>query len=287
MTTTVSPTAAFISTESHTAKSIWTKYPIATLNHDALLGLGGSTDDLATEIVIKSPETTYPDLGTVGDFTHIGWYIDGTFYTANHAVVKNEDHTAYSVWRAPMITITFMVEGDVHSTLEVPKGSVGIVYTPAQVEGVFMGWFYDSSYENKYTAVQPLNEDTILYAKGVKPLTFTSVPTANATITNIDANGLVYFDATDNEGRLSVLWDFGDGNTSTDAIAYNSYAQPGTYDVTLTVTNASGETAQKTYQVVYAGPDDGKSDNTSNTGALLAAVLLIALAAFIVARRLV
>ena len=148
-----------------------------------------------------------------------------------------------------------------------------------------MGWYYDASYTDKYDATKALTENTILYAKGVKPLTFTSVPTANATITNIDANGLVYFDATDNAGRLSVLWDFGDGNTSTDAIAYNSYANPGTYDVTLTVTNALGETAQKTYQVVYAGPDDSPNDGKDPTLLYVIIGLIVLVALISVARR--
>ncbi len=259
-----------------------------TYNHDALANLGASATAIAglpTEIEIEDETTTYTDLGTVEGYTHIGWYVNGTFYSVNHTVVSTEDHKAYSAWKAPSVTITFMVEGEVHSTLEVPKGSVGIVYTPVQVEGVFMGWYYDASYTNKYDATKPFDEDAELYAKGVKPLTFTSVPTANATITNIDANGLVYFDATDNAGRLSVLWDFGDGNTSTDAIAYNSYAQPGTYDVTLTVTNALGETAQKTYQVVYAGPDDSPNDGKDPT-LLYAIIGLIVLVALIsIARR--
>ncbi len=259
-----------------------------TYDHSALANLGASASaisKLVKEIEIEDETTTYTDLGTVEGYTHIGWYVDGTFYSVNHTVVSTDSHKAYSAWRAPSVTITFMVEGEEHSTLEVPKGSVGIVYTPVQVEGVFMGWYYDASYSEKYDATKPFNDDDILYAKGVKPLTFTSVPTANATITNIDANGLVYFDATDNAGRLSVLWDFGDGNTSTDPIAYNSYAQPGTYDVTLTVTNALGETAQKTYQVVYAGPDDGADDGKDPT-LLYAIIGLIVLVALIsIARR--
>ena len=265
-----------------------TNTPTVTYDHSALANLGASESILAklpTEIEIEDETTTYTDLGTVEGYTHIGWYVNGTFYSVNHTVVSTESHAALSAWRAPSITITFMVEGEEHSTLEVPKGSVGIVYTPIQVEGVFMGWYYDASYTDKYDATKALTENTILYAKGVKPLTFTSVPTANATITNIDANGLVYFDATDNAGRLSVLWDFGDGNTSTDAIAYNSYANPGTYDVTLTVTNALGETAQKTYQVVYAGPDDSPNDGKDPT-LLYAIIGLIVLVALIsVARR--
>ena len=259
-----------------------------TYDHSALANLGASADaiaDLPTEIEIEDETTTYTDLGTVEGYTHIGWYVNGTFYSVNHTVVSTESHAALSAWRAPSITITYMVEGEEHSTLEVPKGSVGIVYTPIQVEGVFMGWYYDASYTDKYDATKALTENTILYAKGVKPLTFTSVPTANATITNIDANGLVYFDATDNAGRLSVLWDFGDGNTSTDAIAYNSYANPGTYDVTLTVTNALGETAQKTYQVVYAGPDDSPNDGKDPTLLYVIIGLIVLVALISIARR--
>ena len=259
-----------------------------TYDHSALANLGASADAIAklpTEIEIEDETTTYTDLGTVEGYTHIGWYVNKTFYSVNHTVVSTESHTALSAWRAPSITITFMVEGEVHSTLEVPKGSVGIVYTPIQVEGVFMGWYYDAAFTDKYDATVAFKEDDTLYAKGVKPLTFTSVPTANATITNIDANGLVYFDATDNAGRLSVLWDFGDGNTSTDAIAYNSYANPGTYDVTLTVTNALGETAQKTYQVVYAGPDDSPNDGKDPTLLYVIIGLIVLVALISVARR--
>ena len=282
VTTKYATTDTFASQESHTAKSLWAKYPVATLNHDALIALGGSTAGLDTELEITSTSVCYPDLGTVDGYTHIGWYVDGTFYSTTHAVVKDSDHTAYSAWKAPTITITFIVEDEVHSTLEVPKNSVGIVYTPKQVEGVFMGWFYDSAYENQYDATVALTEDTNLYAKGVKPLVFTSVPTANATITNIDAHGLYYFDCTDNEGRQSVLWDFGDGNTSTDPIAYNSYSEPGKYKVTLTVTNAYGETAVSQYDVVYGDVQDGSNGSPWGTIALVAVFAMIA---FVILRR--
>ncbi len=283
---TYSTTANFVHQTSHTAKSVWSKYPIATLNHDALVTLGVSSDTIAgldSELVIESASTAYPDLGTVDGFTHIGWYVDGVLYSKDHVVVKNSDHTAYSAWRAPTIVISYIVEGTVNGTLEVPKGSVGIVYTPLNVEGVFMGWYYDSNYSNKYDSTVALTENTSLYAKGVKPLTFTSVPTANATITNVDASGLYFFDCTDSEGRCTVLWDFGDGNTSTDPIAYNSYAEHGTYKVTLTVTNASGQTAVSHYDVVYGDSADG---NGASWGLfVLGAVLIIV--TFVILRRLV
>ncbi len=41
-------------------------------------------------------------------------------------------------------------------------------------------------------------------------------------------------------GGDEVLWDFGDGNTSTEASPSYSYEDPGTYEVTLTVTNQCG-----------------------------------------------
>jgi len=41
--------------------------------------------------------------------------------------------------------------------------------------------------------------------------------------------------STDNVGIISYNWDFGDGTTGTDVIAYHTYTKPGTYIVTLTV----------------------------------------------------
>ncbi len=280
----VSTTAEFVSQESHTAKSVWTKIPVVILNHDALTNLGVSSDEISalqSTLEIESSATKYPDLGTVDGFTHYGWYVDNVFYSPTATVVSTEDHTAYSVWRAPSITITFMVEGNVHSTLEVPKGSVGIVYTPQQVTGVFMGWYYDESFTQKYDAMKTLDSNIELYAKGVMPLVFTSVPTADATITQVDAAGLYFFDATDSEGRYSVLWDFGDGSTSTDPIAYNSYSEPGTYKVTLTVTNANGEQAVSHYDVVFGESADG---NGSSWGLYVIGIMLVIVAAVIVLR---
>ncbi len=260
-----------------------TNTPTVTYDHSALANLGADADaiaDLPTSLEIEDETTTYDDLGTVDGYTHIGWYVDGTLYSITHTVVSTEKHTAYSAWKAPTITITFIVEGETHSTLEVPKNSVGIVYTPQQVEGVFMGWYYEPTYENRYDATVALTKNTSLYAKGVKPLVFTSVPTANATITNIDAHGLYYFDCTDNEGRYSVLWDFGDGNTSTDPIAYNSYSEPGKYKVTLTVTNATGQSAVSHYDVVYGDQADEGGDSPWKLAVIFAVVGVIAVAVF-------
>lgn len=50
---------------------------------------------------------------------------------------------------------------------------------------------------------------------------------------------------------LSILWDFGDGTTSTDEEPMHTYAVPGTYMVNVTVTTASGSDV-KTQEIVIS-----------------------------------
>ncbi len=49
--------------------------------------------------------------------------------------------------------------------------------------------------------------------------------------------------STDNIGVASYAWDFGDGNTSTDADPTHIYTEPGNYTAELTVTDTEGATA--------------------------------------------
>ena len=44
-----------------------------------------------------------------------------------------------------------------------------------------------------------------------------------------------------------VIWNFGDNTTSTDLTAYHSYKFPGTYPITLTVFNSSGDGTLSSY----------------------------------------
>ena len=183
--------------------------------------------------------------------------------------------------------VTFIVEGETYATLKVPGGSSGIVFTPVMVDGAFEGWFYDPGFDTKYDATQALDSNTTLYAKGVPPLEFTSVPTANATITAVNGIAdLYYFDATDSTGTYSVHWDFGDGNTSDDVLAYNSYSEPGVYTVTLTVTNADGVYAVQTYTVDTTEPaeDDGDDGNGDILLYVAIAIVIIAIGGIVVRR---
>ena len=277
-------------TDDMTVTSLWRHNSTITFDHSALTDYGQSAAGLATSSGAQPDGTPYtlPSMGVVGGYTHTGWYINGVYYAAGAQYTPSGNVTAMSVWQMPMITITYIVEGQTYATLTVPGGTSGVVFTPVMVEGVFEGWYYDSGFVNEYDASQALDDDTTLYARGVPPLVFTSVPTANAQITAVaGTNGLYYFDATDSDGRYQVHWDFGDGNESDDVLAYNEYAKEGVYTVTLTVTNADGESAVSTYTVdTTEGSDDsGNGDDGPGILVYVAIVIAIVIVAGVVLRR--
>lgn len=89
------------------------------------------------------------------------------------------------------------------------------------------------------------------------------VPVANFTagnLTGVDTLTVQFSDLS--SGSPSEwLWDFGDGNTSGEKNPEYTYAAPGVYDVTLTVTNAEGSDTVTKYEFI--------SIRSSATGAVL------------------
>ena len=255
-----------------------------TCDHSALTSAGGDASCLNTSTVVPKGESfLLPDFGTVDDFTHSGWYINGVFYEPGATYTPTGNITIQSAWLLPSVTITMYVEGDVYATLAVPKGSSGVIFTPVDVSGIFTGWFYDPSFQDEYDPVAPINDDLNLYAKSVPPLTFTTDPVADGDIVALeDQPGTVSFRATDSLYYSSVLWDFGDGTTSTDLYATHYYSEPGTYTASLTVYNNHGSDVT-TYRIEVPSADPG-DDGTE--WALVAAVVLIAfVSGALIARR--
>ncbi len=84
---------------------------------------------------------------------------------------------------------------------------------------------------------------TVTNSTGSYPLTQTQmilVGIAPMAVFEVDQIGGVYSFTNNSVGGTSYLWDFGDGNTSTDMNPTHTYMMDGTYTVTLTATNECG-----------------------------------------------
>lgn len=80
-------------------------------------------------------------------------------------------------------------------------------------------------------------------------------PFANPTATALGSNQVRFSSA--GSGGVSYRWEFGDGGTSTEANPTHTYAAPGSYTATLTVTYADGGTSENEIPVqVLAAPDE-------------------------------
>ncbi|MDO8969531.1 MAG: PKD domain-containing protein, partial [Saprospiraceae bacterium] len=104
-------------------------------------------------------------------------------------------------------------------------------------------------------------------ASGSDTITRTNYITVQATpnpnFTSVINGSTVTFTNTTNGNAASYLWNFGDGNTSTETNPVHIYADPGTYDVTLTATNNCGSnTILK--QIIIVSTDPPTAAFTSN-----------------------
>ncbi|HKL02448.1 MAG TPA: T9SS-dependent M36 family metallopeptidase, partial [Cryomorphaceae bacterium] len=82
--------------------------------------------------------------------------------------------------------------------------------------------------------------------------------------TNQTCSGVVQFTDESTDIPQSWLWDFGDGNTSEESNPVHQYAEPGTYTVSLTVTNTLGEDTETITDVIEFGfPDSPVADGAS------------------------
>ncbi|MBN2421428.1 PKD domain-containing protein, partial [Candidatus Woesearchaeota archaeon] len=101
-----------------------------------------------------------------------------------------------------------------------------------------------------------------------------TIPTADAGVDQTVVEGdLVTFDGSASiayDVPITYAWDFGDGNTGVDVNPTNTYAQNGTYVVTLTVTDADGSINVDTMTVTVTDTvptaDFSASENPATEG---------------------
>lgn len=105
-----------------------------------------------------------------------------------------------------------------------------------------------------------VDEDATLVVVRSPPVADNQAPRAEAGASQtVEAGATVSFDASgsaDPDGTIaSWLWDFGDGSTGTGSAVTHSYPTPGTYAVTVVVTDDDGATSVDATVVVVKAPE--------------------------------
>ncbi len=115
------------------------------------------------------------------------------------------------------------------------------------------------TYQNPgaYTVLLTLANDAGQNNTTSQQVTIQAAPAANqppqpaiqADATTVEAGGTVNFDASGTTAGSPIAsydWDFGDGNSGSGQLASHDFTQPGSYNVTLTVTDQNGQSATAT-----------------------------------------
>jgi len=114
---------------------------------------------------------------------------------------------------------------------------------------------FDSDASNLVTGDTDGWKDIFVHMRAavVQPPVANAGPDANAIVTEplaFDANG-----SSDPDGSIvNYAWDFGDGTSATGPSATHAYSSPGSFTVTLTVTDDDGATATDTAVVTVQAP---------------------------------
>ena len=148
----------------------------------------------------------------------------------------------------------------------------------------------DHTYTNIgiYTITLTVTDSEGLTSQTTSAITITNaIPTASFTKSaeTVKVDEIIYFDASesvDSDGSIATyLWDFGDGNTSTEIATNHVYSEEGTYKVTLTVTDNDNELSS-TFANISVLSEPASFDMLSAIGigiVALAAIILIVLLA--------
>ena len=109
---------------------------------------------------------------------------------------------------------------------------------PVKTGYVFTGWYSDLELTTLFDIETAITVDITLYAGFEVSLVFNTEPSAVANVTaSVSFDNAISCSAASSTNYNSVVWDFGDGSTSTAIYCIHMYGEPGTYTVTLTAVN--------------------------------------------------
>lgn len=269
----------------------------ATLAFDS--GGGSNTPETMTKVMVGQLDLegdvrfTIPEqVPTYSGREFLGWSLekggDSVDYLPGQeiSVGKIDEITLYAVWKSTAFTVIFDSNGG--STVKsqiIESGDCALSPEDPTLYGfIFKGWFTDNgTFQNEWDFTDPITGNMTLYAKWEGNLEFTTDPVADGKVTAVEGSpGTAVFAATGSQNYNTVLWDFGDGTTSTNTYVTHYYSQPGTYTATLTVYNSHGS---DTMEFLIEVPGDDTGDGVPWT-IIIAAVLAVVIIGALIARYL-
>ena len=256
-----------------------TQVNVQSVSHDVTFISNGTQYHVST--VQDGTKVTSPTAPVYDHHTFLGWYTSesgGTLFDFDTLIAS--DITLYAHWQVNSYDVTFVSNGTTVGTQTVEHG--GNVSAPSQpvLEGyTFKGWYTTPQTPGTVAGTpfdfsSEITSDLTLYAGWEGNLHFTSDPSAAMNVSPLDS-GTYLFDATPSTDYLSVLWDFGDGTTSTETYVQHYYSEPGPYTVTLTVYNDFGSDTVE-YELNIA-EDGGTADGDDGFPWLLVIVAVVVL----------
>jgi len=174
-------------------------------------------------------------------------YVDGVQVARDTAVISAQTYSG--VWR---------IGGD---TVAGWPSAPTSAYFNGEIDEVAV-------YESALTSGRVAAHYALGQGRAAPTAAFTS--TTTGTLASFNASG-----STADAGATiaSYAWDFGDGTAGTGVTPSRTYAAPGTYAVTLTVTDSRGATASVTRDVVISAPNTAPSPSfTTSVDGLSVAV---------------
>ena len=116
----------------------------------------------AAQTVEHGQTVTEPATEKTG-YSFVGWLLNGEAYDFSRPVTANITLTA--AWKATEYTVTFVLDGNIHSTVNVEYGKKITFPELTPGEGkIILAWYNDAALSDKFSAGTPVTASITLYA---------------------------------------------------------------------------------------------------------------------------